>query len=149
MPNGNPQPGPKFDYKLDWFSRFNRHAASLLASGHPVVLAGDYNVVPTDADIYATRSFKDNALLQPAPRAAYQALLDAGWIDALHRQSPGQAGLHVLELPAQPMAARRRDAHRPSAAEPRRGRADARGWSRPRRARVWKGPATTRPPGSS
>ncbi|MDM0056677.1 exodeoxyribonuclease III [Variovorax fucosicus] len=90
MPNGNPQPGPKFAYKLDWFSRFNRHAATLLASGHPVVLAGDYNVVPTDADIYATRSFKDNALLQPAPRAAYQALLDQGWTDALQRQSPKQ-----------------------------------------------------------
>jgi exodeoxyribonuclease-3 len=88
MPNGNPQPGPKFDYKLDWFERFNAHAASLLASGHPCVLAGDYNVVPTEADIYSTRSFKDNALLQPEPRAAYQALLDAGWTDALKRQSP-------------------------------------------------------------
>ena len=88
MPNGNPQPGPKFAYKLDWFERFSAHAAGLMASGHPTVLAGDYNVVPTDADIYATRSFKDNALLQPEPRAAYQALLDAGWTDALHRQSP-------------------------------------------------------------
>ncbi|RYF61579.1 MAG: exodeoxyribonuclease III [Comamonadaceae bacterium] len=88
MPNGNPQPGPKFAYKLDWFKRFNAHAAGLLASGHPAVLAGDFNVVPTDDDIYATRSFKDNALLQPEPRAAYQALLDAGWTDALHRQSP-------------------------------------------------------------
>ena len=88
MPNGNPQPGPKFAYKLDWFKRFSAHAAGLMASGHPTVLAGDYNVVPTDADIYATRSFKDNALLQPEPRAAYQALLDAGWTDALHRQSP-------------------------------------------------------------
>jgi len=88
MPNGNPQPGPKFDYKLDWFRRFNAHAAALMASGHPSVLAGDYKVVPTDADIYATRSFLDNALLQPAPRAAYQALLDSGWTDALHRQSP-------------------------------------------------------------
>jgi len=90
MPNGNPQPGPKFQYKLDWFKRFNSHAAALLASGHPVVLAGDYNVVPTDADIYATRSFRDNALLQPEPRAAYQSLLDAGWTDALHRQSPSK-----------------------------------------------------------
>ena len=88
MPNGNPQPGPKFAYKLDWFKRFSAHAAGLMAAGHPTVLAGDYNVVPTDADIYATRSFKDNALLQPEPRAAYQALLDAGWTDALHRQSP-------------------------------------------------------------
>lgn len=91
MPNGNPWPGPKFDYKLDWFKRFNSHAAALLASGHPVVLAGDYNVVPTDADIYATRSFIDNALLQPEPRAAYQKLLDAGWTDALDRQSPHKA----------------------------------------------------------
>ncbi|MDM0085555.1 exodeoxyribonuclease III [Variovorax sp. J31P179] len=90
MPNGNPQPGPKFDYKRDWFGRFNAHAAQLRASGHPVVLAGDYNVVPSDADIYATRSFKDNALLQPAPRAAYRELLDDGWTDALHRQSPEQ-----------------------------------------------------------
>ena len=91
MPNGNPQPGPKFDYKMDWFERFNAHAATLLASGHPTVLAGDYNVVPTDDDIYSTRSFKENALLQPQPRAAYQALLDAGWTDALKRQSPDAA----------------------------------------------------------
>ena len=88
MPNGNPQPGPKFDYKMEWFTRFNAHAATLMASGHPVVLAGDYNVVPTDFDIYATRSFKDNALLQPAPRAAFQSLLEAGWTDALKRQAP-------------------------------------------------------------
>lgn len=91
MPNGNPQPGPKFDSKLAWFERFNAHAAELFAAGHPTVLAGDYNVVPTDADIYATRSFKDNALLQPEPRAAYQALLEAGWTDALQRQSPDAA----------------------------------------------------------
>ncbi|WP_371435060.1 exodeoxyribonuclease III [Polaromonas sp.] len=88
MPNGNPQPGPKFDQKLDWFERFNAHAGELLASGHPVVLAGDYNVVPSDADIYATKSFRSNALLQPGPRAAYQALLDEGWLDALKKQSP-------------------------------------------------------------
>lgn len=91
MPNGNPQPGPKFDAKLAWFERFSAHAAQLLAAGHPTVLAGDYNVVPTDADIYATRSFKDNALLQPEPRAAYQSLLEAGWTDALQRQSPETA----------------------------------------------------------
>ena len=89
MPNGNPFPGPMFARMLDWFKRFNAHAATLMASGHPVVLAGDYNVVPTDSDIYSTRSFKDNALLQPEVRAAYQDLLDAGWADALRRQSPG------------------------------------------------------------
>ena len=63
LPNGNPQPGPKFDYKLEWFDRLVDHAAKLLAQDAPAVLAGDYNVVPTDFDIYATRSFKDNALL--------------------------------------------------------------------------------------
>ncbi|RZL92245.1 MAG: exodeoxyribonuclease III [Variovorax sp.] len=123
MPNGNPQPGPKFQYKLEWFERFNSHAGSLMESGHPVVLAGDFNVVPTDADIYATRSFKDNALLQPAPRAAYQSLLSAGWTDALHRQSPTEplftfwsylrnrwprdAGLRIDHLLLSPEPARR------------------------------------------
>ena len=67
LPNGNPQPGPKFTYKMAWFERLLGHAAGLLASGHPVILAGDYNVVPTDADIYSPRSWLDNALLQPAP----------------------------------------------------------------------------------
>ena len=88
LPNGNPQPGPKFDYKLAWFDRFSAHAATLVASAHPVVLAGDYNVVPTDQDIYSTASWRDNALLQPAPRAAYRALMQQGWVDALQAHSP-------------------------------------------------------------
>ena len=88
LPNGNPQPGPKFDYKLEWFERFNKHAAGLLKSKHPVVLAGDYNVVPTDADIYSPASWKKDALLQPETREAYQKLLKQGWTDALHKQSP-------------------------------------------------------------
>jgi len=88
LPNGNPQPGPKFDYKLEWFDRLVDHAAKLLAQDAPAVLAGDYNVVPTDFDIYATRSYKDNALLQPAPRAAYAKLLAAGWTDALRTFHP-------------------------------------------------------------
>src|SRR5688572_1720246 len=70
-PNGNPQPGPKFDYKLAWMERLIGHAAGLHETGLPVVLAGDYNVVPTDADIYSTRSWKKNALLQPEPRVAF------------------------------------------------------------------------------
>ena len=86
LPNGNPQPGPKFAYKQAWFDRLIAHAAALHATGHPVVLAGDYNVVPTDADIYNTRSWKKNALLQPEPRARYARLLAAGWTDALHAQ---------------------------------------------------------------
>jgi exodeoxyribonuclease-3 len=87
-PNGNPQPGPKFDYKLAWMERLNAHAAALHASGLPVVLAGDYNVVPTDADVYAKRSWTENALLQPEPRAAYRRLLAQGWADALRTLHP-------------------------------------------------------------
>jgi exodeoxyribonuclease-3 len=83
LPNGNPQPGPKFDYKLAWFDRLNDHAAGLFESGHPVVLAGDFNVVPTDEDIYNTRSWLKDALLQPESRERYRALLAQGWTDAL------------------------------------------------------------------
>jgi len=90
LPNGNPQPGPKFRYKLAWFERLRAHAAALRATGHPVVLAGDYNVVPTDLDIYNPRSstYARNALLQPEPRAAYQQLLSEGWLDALRELHP-------------------------------------------------------------
>ena len=88
LPNGNPQPGPKFVYKLAWFERLIAHAAGLLATDAPVVLAGDFNVVPGDEDIYPTKSWDDNALLQPESRAAYRRLLAQGWTDsirALHR----------------------------------------------------------------
>ena len=90
LPNGNPQPGPKFTYKLAWFERLITHAADLRRSGAPVVLAGDYNVVPTDADIYSLRSWRGNALVQPAPRAAFKALLGIGWIDAIRERHPGE-----------------------------------------------------------
>lgn len=90
LPNGNPQPGPKFDYKLAWFERLIKHAASLYRSGHPIVLAGDFNVVPTNADIYDTRSWLKDALLQPASRQCFQRLLDQGWIDSLRVHSPNK-----------------------------------------------------------
>jgi exodeoxyribonuclease-3 len=90
LPNGNPQPGPKFTYKLAWFERLIAYAAELQAASVPVVLAGDYNVVPTDADIYAMRSWLTNALVQPEPRAAYARLLEAGWTDALEALHPGE-----------------------------------------------------------
>jgi exodeoxyribonuclease-3 len=83
LPNGNPQPGPKFDYKLAWFERLIARAAELYSSGHPVALAGDFNVVPTDFDIYNTRSWLKDALLQPQSRAAYARLLGQGWVDSL------------------------------------------------------------------
>lgn len=88
LPNGNPQPGPKFDYKLAWFERLSEHAAGLLAAGVPMVLAGDYNVVPTEADVWPGHHEQDNALLQPETRAAFQRLLDQGWTDALRTQHP-------------------------------------------------------------
>ncbi len=91
LPNGNPCPGPKFAYKLAWFERLIAHAAELHASGLPVILAGDYNVVPTEFDIYSSRSWKRNALLQPQSRAAYARLVAQGWTDALrelHPQTP-------------------------------------------------------------
>lgn len=90
LPNGNPQPGPKFDYKLRWFEHFIEHAQRLWDSGHPVVLAGDYNVVPTDEDIYNPRSWRKDALLQPESRACYQRLLAQGWCDALRSRHPDE-----------------------------------------------------------
>ena len=87
-PNGNPQPGPKFVYKLAWLERLSAHAAELYATGAPVVLAGDYNVVPTDLDIYPTKSWDRNALLQPQSRGAYQRLLAQGWTDAIRALHP-------------------------------------------------------------
>jgi exodeoxyribonuclease-3 len=90
LPNGNPQPGPKFDYKLAWFERLIRHAHSLHDCGGPVILAGDYNVVPTDFDIYNPRSWLKDALLQPESRECYQTLLAQGWVDALRARHPDE-----------------------------------------------------------
>jgi exodeoxyribonuclease III len=88
LPNGNPQPGPKFAYKLAWFERLITHATELYATNLPVVLAGDYNVVPTDADIYPSQSWTKDALVQPESRAAFQRLLDQGWTDAIRARHP-------------------------------------------------------------
>jgi exodeoxyribonuclease-3 len=88
LPNGNPQPGPKFDYKLAWFERLIAHAGGLIAAGVPVVLAGDYNVVPAAQDIYPTKSLDKNALIQPASRQAFARLLSQGWTDSLRTLQP-------------------------------------------------------------
>ncbi|EJT85204.1 exodeoxyribonuclease III [Pseudomonas asiatica] len=90
LPNGNPQPGPKFDYKLRWFESLITHVKVLHDSGHPAVLAGDFNVVPTDMDIYNTRSWMKDALLQPESRACYQKLLQQGWLDAIRHLYPDE-----------------------------------------------------------
>jgi exodeoxyribonuclease-3 len=88
LPNGNPQPGPKFDYKMAWFEHLIEHGAQLIKAGVPVILGGDYNVVPTSQDIYPTRSLDRNALIQPQSRQAYARLLAQGWTDALRKLQP-------------------------------------------------------------
>jgi exodeoxyribonuclease-3 len=88
LPNGNPQPGPKFNYKLAWFERLMTHAAELIAAGVPVVLAGDYNVVPTPHDIYPTRSLDNNALIQTQSRQAFARLLAQDWTDTMRKLHP-------------------------------------------------------------
>jgi len=88
LPNGNPAPGPKFDYKLAWFERFIRRAAELMASGKPVVLAGDYNVIPTGRDVYKPERWVDDALFRPETREAFERLKAQGWTDALRTLHP-------------------------------------------------------------
>lgn len=88
LPNGNPAPGPKFDYKLAWFDAFLRYAASLLAREVPVVLAGDYNVMPTDLDVHKPERWVDDALFRPEIREAFSRLAAQGWTDALRTLHP-------------------------------------------------------------
>ena len=90
LPNGNPQPGPKFDYKLDWFRKLRTHAATFIKQDVPVVLAGDYNVAPAELDIYPTRSWDKDALVQPKSRAAFKSLLAQGWTDAIRTLHPSK-----------------------------------------------------------
>ena len=90
LPNGNPAPSENFDFKLAWFDCFNRYAETLIASGAPVVLAGDFNVVPTDFDIYDPTHWRKDALLQPESREAYARLLAQGWTDALRELHPDE-----------------------------------------------------------
>jgi len=90
LPNGNPAPGPKFDDKLAWFERLILRAEALLSYDAPVVIAGDFNVMPTDLDVYAPERWRDDALFRPEVRAAYGRLLEQGWTDALRTLHPGE-----------------------------------------------------------
>ncbi|MEO6217718.1 MAG: exodeoxyribonuclease III [Sphingomonas sp.] len=90
LPNGNPRPGPKFDYKLAWFERLTVHAAELMASGMPVVIAGDFNVMPTERDVHKPERWLDDALFAPEVRAAFFRLIDQGWLDALRSRHPDE-----------------------------------------------------------
>jgi exodeoxyribonuclease-3 len=123
LPNGNPAPGVKFDYKLRWFDRLAARAAELVALNEPVVLAGDYNVIPEDLDVYNPAGWVNDALFRPESRAAYRRLLAQGWTDALRHLHPGErvytfweytrgawgrnAGLRIDHLLLNPAAARR------------------------------------------
>lgn len=123
LPNGNPRPGPKFDYKMRWFNRLHDHMASLVGLDAPVVIAGDYNVMPTERDVYAPERWLDDALFAPEVRAAYARLLEQGWTDALRHLHPDEtiytfwkylrrafernAGLRIDHLLLNPVAAKR------------------------------------------
>ena len=90
LPNGNPSPGPKFDYKLSWFERLTIHAAELLASGAPVILTGDYNVMPTELDVYKPERWGNDALFRPEVRSAFKTLAGQGWTDAIRKLYPDE-----------------------------------------------------------
>ena len=123
LPNGNPAPGPRFDYKLRWFARLTRHAATLQKSRAPVVLAGDFNVMPTDLDVYKPERWVDDALFRPETRAAFDKLVKQGWVDALRKLHPDEriftfwdyfrnawprnAGLRIDHFLLNPVVARR------------------------------------------
>jgi exodeoxyribonuclease-3 len=90
LPNGNPAPGPKFDYKLRWFKRLAKHAKSLLASEMPIALVGDFNVMPTELDVYKPERWADDALFRPEVRKAFHGLVGQGWTDAIREMHPGE-----------------------------------------------------------
>ncbi len=123
VPNGNPAPGPKLDFKLHWLERLTAHAGDLLSTGAPVVIAGDFNVMPTDLDVYKPERWVDDALFRPEVRAAFHRLIAQGWVDAVRALHPGEriytfwdyfrnawgrdAGLRIDHLLLSPMLARR------------------------------------------
>jgi exodeoxyribonuclease-3 len=90
LPNGNPAPGPKFDYKLKWFERLITRGAELIDAGVPAVLAGDFNVMPTELDVYKPERWVNDALFRPETREAFHRLLEQGWVDALRTMHPGE-----------------------------------------------------------
>jgi exodeoxyribonuclease-3 len=123
LPNGNPAPGPKLDYKMKWLERLHQHAKSLLAEKTPVILTGDYNVIPTELDVYKPEKWVDDALFRPEVRAAFKNLTDQGWTDAVRKLYPDKtiytfwdyfrnaysrdAGLRIDHFLLSPQAAKR------------------------------------------
>ncbi|SCW93705.1 exodeoxyribonuclease III [Ancylobacter rudongensis] len=138
LPNGNPAPGAKFDAKLRWFTRLTAHAAELRALDVPVILAGDYNVMPTDRDVYKPERWVDDALFRPEVRAAFHAHR-TGLDRRAARAAPRCAPLHLLGLSSERLRTRCRAAARPSPAEPHADAATRGRRGRPRRARLGEG----------
>jgi len=130
LPNGNPAPGPKFDYKLRWFERLQEHAGGLLAGGAPVVLAGDYNVMPTELDVYAPERWVDDALFRPEVREGLSPANRAGLDRCAARALSERADLHLLEIFPERVCPRCRAADRSPAAEPADCRPSGRGRGR-------------------
>ncbi len=139
LPNGNPWPGPKFDYKLDWMDRLARARAGLLDSGVPALLIGDFNVIPTDQDVYKPERWAKDALFSPAGQGEVCRARRAGLDRRDPPAPPGRAHLHLLALLAEQLRARRRHPHRPCAAQPgprqeaqggRASTATPRGWEK-------------------
>lgn len=95
LPNGNPAPGPKWDYKLAWMERLKTRADTLLATGKPTIILGDFNIIPTEADAYKPERWTEDALFRPESRAVFQTLLDAGWADALRQMHPNDKALYT------------------------------------------------------
>ena len=139
LPNGNPAPGPKFDYKLAWFERFITHAAELLESGAPVVLAGDYNVMPTELDVYKPERWVNDALFRPESREAFHRLIAQGWTDALRTMHPDEVIYTFCDYFREALGRNAGLRHRPFAAQPGAGAGaaaagvdrDVRGWEKP------------------
>ena len=122
MPNGNPRPGPKFEYKMAWFEKLIEHAAQLLESGLPVMLAGDFNVMPTERDVYKPERWIEDALFAPEVREAFFRLTGQGWTDALRTIHPVRDDLYVFRLLPERLRPQCRPSDRSSAAQPGTGR---------------------------
>jgi exodeoxyribonuclease-3 len=90
LPNGNPVDSPKFDYKLKWFERLRKHSAELISSGNPALLTGDFNVMPSEIDVYKPERWVNDALFRPETRAAFRSILDQGWTDAIRKLYPDE-----------------------------------------------------------
>jgi exodeoxyribonuclease-3 len=131
LPNGNPAPGPKYDYKLAWMARMRSHAAALLKTEMPVVLAGDYNVIPLDEDAAHPEGWREDALALPASRDAFRRILNIGYTEAIRARTAAHGALFLLGLPGRGLGPGQRHPDRPSAPQPAGGRPDDRRGHRP------------------